>query len=56
MIEQSEGRGYVAVCSTLGAVLQGATIDGARANIAEAIELAIEDMRASGETIPAIGG
>jgi predicted RNase H-like HicB family nuclease len=56
VIEPGEDGGYVAACSKLGAVSQGATIAEARANIDEAIELVLEDMRARGETIPPIGG
>jgi antitoxin HicB len=45
--------GYVIHCPSLpGCYSQGATIDEAMANIREAIELCIEDMRAHGEPLP----
>ena len=52
VIEPGEGSGYVATCSSLNAMSQGATADEAMANITEAIELVLEDMEASGEAIP----
>jgi predicted RNase H-like HicB family nuclease len=44
---------YVAECSSIvGCHSQGDTIDDALANIREAIELCIEDMRERGEPLP----
>ena len=52
-LEPDETGGYVAVCPALpGCYSQGDTVAEAMANIKEAIELCVEDMRARGETIP----
>jgi predicted RNase H-like HicB family nuclease len=53
VIERGEDSGFVAVCSALGAVSQGATRDEVLANIREAMELAVEDFVESGEPLPA---
>jgi len=53
MLEPDETGGYVAVCPALaGCYSQGETVQDAMANIKEAIELCLEDMRARGEAIP----
>ncbi len=53
LLEPEEADGYVAVCPALaGCYSQGDTVAEAMANIKEAIELCLEDMRARGETIP----
>ncbi len=52
IIEHGEDSGFVAVCSALGAVSQGATRDAALANVREAMILAIEDFAESGEALP----
>ena len=45
-LEQEETGGYVAVCPALaGCYSQGDTVTEAMANIKEAIELCLEDMR-----------
>ncbi len=49
-IRPGEQSGYVAECSELGAVTQGATLDEAAANLREAIALALE-----GEDLAALG-
>ena len=41
MVER-EGDGYVALCTELDIVSQGDTVEGARANLQEAIELFLE--------------
>ena len=52
-LEPEEAGGYVAVCPALtGCYSQGDTVAEAMANIKEAIELCLEDMRASGEADP----
>lgn len=52
LIEQPEG-GYTVTCPALpGCHSQGDTVDEAKANIREAIELVLEDMRAHGEPLP----
>ena len=52
-LEPDEDGGYVVVCPSLqGCYSQGETVDEALANIKEAIELCLEDLEASGETIP----
>ena len=52
VIEKDED-GYVAFCPELqGCYSQGDTYDEALANIADAIRLHIEDILASGETVP----
>jgi predicted RNase H-like HicB family nuclease len=49
----NEKGGYVVTCPSLpGCYSQGETIDEALANIKEAIELCIEDMKAHGEPLP----
>jgi predicted RNase H-like HicB family nuclease len=51
--EPEEADGYVAVCPALARCYsQGDTVAESMANIKEAIELCLEDMRARGETIP----
>jgi len=53
LLEPEETGGYVAVCPALaGCYSRGDTVTEAMANIKEAIELCLEDMRARGETIP----
>jgi predicted RNase H-like HicB family nuclease len=53
LLEPEVTGGYVAVCPALtGCYSQGDTVAEAMANIKEAIELCLEDMRARGETIP----
>jgi len=53
MLEPDETGGYVAVCPGLaGCYSQGETVQEAIANIKEAIELCLDDMRARGESIP----
>lgn len=48
-----KGGGYYATCPALpGCHSQGDTLDEARANIREAIELTLEDLIAHGETPP----
>ena len=39
-----EGKWYVARCVELGVISQGRTIEDAKANIKEAVELYLEDM------------
>jgi antitoxin HicB len=52
LLEPDETGGYVAVCPALaGCYSQGETVTEAVANIKEAIELCLDDMRANGETI-----
>jgi len=52
LLEPDASGGYVAVCPALpGCYSQGDTVAEAMANIKEAIELCLEDMRARGETI-----
>ncbi|MGH7813328.1 MAG: type II toxin-antitoxin system HicB family antitoxin [Candidatus Binataceae bacterium] len=52
-LEPDETGGYVAVCPALpGCYSQGETVAEALANVKEAIELCIEDMRERGEPIP----
>jgi len=49
----AESGGYVVKCPSLpGCYSQGETIDEALANIKEAIELCLEDMKAHNERIP----
>ncbi len=53
LLEPDETGGYVVSCPSLpGCHSQGDTVDEALANIKEAIELCLEDMRAHGEEIP----
>lgn len=55
LVPQHEG-GYFVECPSLpGCYSQGESIDEALANITEAIELALEDMAARGETVPDAG-
>jgi predicted RNase H-like HicB family nuclease len=52
LLEPEETGGYVAVCPALpGCYSQGDTVAEAMANIKEAIELCLEDMRARGESL-----
>jgi len=53
-IERDEGgKGYVVVCPSLpGCYSQGETVEEAMANVREAIELCLEDMREQGEPVP----
>ena len=45
--------GYVASCPSLpGCYSQGDTVEEALANVREAIQLTVEDMKARGERIP----
>lgn len=53
VLEPDSGGGYVVYCPSLpGCYSQGDSIDQALANIREAIELCIEDMRAHDEPVP----
>ncbi|MGH7781862.1 MAG: type II toxin-antitoxin system HicB family antitoxin [Candidatus Binataceae bacterium] len=53
LLEPDESGGYVAACPALsGCYSQGETVSAAMANIKEAIELCLEDMRSRGEAIP----
>jgi predicted RNase H-like HicB family nuclease len=53
ILEREEDGGYHAFCPTLkGCHTQGDTVDEAMANAREAIELYIEDLRATGAYIP----
>jgi antitoxin HicB len=53
ILEPDETGGYVVTCPSLpGCYSQGDTVEGALANIREAIELCLEDMRDQGEQIP----
>jgi predicted RNase H-like HicB family nuclease len=53
ILEPDETGGYVATCPSLsGCYSQGDTVEEALANIREAIELCLEDMREQGEQIP----
>lgn len=53
LLEPDETGGFVVVCPALpGCYSQGDTVAEAMANIKEAIELCLEDMRARGEPIP----
>ncbi len=53
LLEPDESGGYVVLCPALqGCYSQGETVAEAMANIKEAIELCLEDMRARGEQIP----
>jgi antitoxin HicB len=52
LLEPDATGGYAAVCPALpGCYSQGDTVAEAMANIKEAIELCLEEMRARGETI-----
>jgi predicted RNase H-like HicB family nuclease len=53
ILEREEDGGYHAFCPVLrGCHTQGDTVDEAVANIREAIELYLEDLRAHGDEIP----
>jgi len=53
ILEPDETGGYVVTCPSLaGCYSQGDTVEEALANIREAIELCLEDMREQGEQIP----
>jgi predicted RNase H-like HicB family nuclease len=53
ILEREEDGGYHAFCPALkGCHTQGDTVDEAVANAREAIEVYIEDLRASGADIP----
>lgn len=53
ILEPDEAGGYVVTCPSLtGCYSQGDTVAEALANIREAIELCLEDMRDRGEQIP----
>jgi predicted RNase H-like HicB family nuclease len=53
VLEPDPDGGYVVICPTLpGCYSQGDSVDEALANIREAIELCIEDMRERGEPFP----
>jgi len=56
IIRTGESGKYVAECSSIvGCFSQGDTVEDALANIREAIELSIEDMRERGEPLPLPG-
>jgi predicted RNase H-like HicB family nuclease len=53
LLEPDQDGGYVVVCPSLpGCYSQGETIQEALANIREAIELCLEDLKKLGEPIP----
>ena len=53
LLEREEEGGYHAFCPALkGCHSQGETLEEALANIREAIELYLEDLKAEGEPIP----
>jgi len=53
VLEPDPEGGYVVYCPSLpGCYSQGDTVDEALANIREAVELCVEDMRARGEPLP----
>lgn len=53
IIEEDERGGYVAVCPAFeGCYTQGDTVEEALANIREAIELCLEELRAEGREVP----
>jgi len=57
ILEPDETGGYVVTCPSLaGCYSQGDTVEEALANIKEAIELCLENMRARGEEIPGPAG
>ena len=57
ILEPDETGGYVVTCPSLsGCYSQGDTVEEALANIKEAIELCLEDMREQGEQIPDLSG
>ena len=52
-LEPDEDGGYVVVCPSLqGCHSQGDTVEEALANIREAIELCLDDLRDRGEPVP----
>ena len=56
LIREGESGKYLAECTSIpGCLSQGDTVEDARANIQEAIELCIEDMRDRGEPLPPPG-
>ena len=53
ILEPDSDGGYVISCPSLpGCYSQGDSVDEALANIREAIELVVEDLKARGEEIP----
>ena len=53
ILEPDETGGYVVSCPSLpGCYSQGETVDAALANIREAIEICLEDLKAQGEELP----
>jgi len=53
LLEPDEDGGYVVVCPSLqGCYSQGETVEEALANIREAIELCLEELRERGESVP----
>ncbi|MDD5309079.1 MAG: type II toxin-antitoxin system HicB family antitoxin [Deltaproteobacteria bacterium] len=53
ILEKEADGGYHAFCPTLkGCHTQGETIDETLVNIQEAVALYLEDLKASGETVP----
>lgn len=53
VIRTGESGKYIAECaSIIGCYSQGETVEEARQNIREAIELCLEDMREHGEPLP----
>ena len=53
LLEPDETGGYVVVCPSLqGCYSQGETIEEALANIREAIQLCLDDLRDRGEPLP----
>lgn len=53
LIQKGESGKYIAECTSIpGCRSQGETVEDARANVQEAIELCIEDMRERGEPLP----
>lgn len=57
VLEREQDGGFIATVPTLpGCVSQGDTRDEAMKNVREAIEVHIEDCRASGDSIPSESG
>jgi len=53
LLEPDETGGYVVICPSLqGCYSQGETIEEALANIREAIQLCLDDLRDRGEPLP----
>ena len=53
LLEPDETGGYVVICPSLqGCYSQGETIEKALANIREAIQLCLDDLRDRGEPLP----